>query len=93
MADRVVVHEEPRLAVIAARAGSKRVPRKNVRLLGGQPMLAYTIASALQSRVFDAVIVSTKHKVNEGKTLIPAQQIVAGLDGAELDTPDAEPVR
>ena len=46
MADRVVVHEEPRLAVIPARAGSKRVPRKNVRLLGGQPMLAYTIDAA-----------------------------------------------
>jgi len=59
MADRVVVHGEPRLAVIPARAGSKRVPRKNVRLLGGQPMLAYTIDAARRSELFDRVVVST----------------------------------
>jgi CMP-N-acetylneuraminic acid synthetase len=47
------------VALIPARHGSKRVPGKNVRLLNGHPMLAYTIAPALQSRVFDAVIVST----------------------------------
>jgi N-acylneuraminate cytidylyltransferase len=39
--------------------GSKRVPGKNVRVLGGHPLIAYTIAPALQSGVFDAVIVST----------------------------------
>ena len=39
--------------------GSKRVPGKNVRLLGGHPMLAYTIAPAIESGVFDAVMVST----------------------------------
>lgn len=47
------------VALIPARHGSKRVPGKNVRRLNGHPMLAYTIAPALQSRVFDAVIVST----------------------------------
>jgi len=39
--------------------GSKRVPGKNVRMLAGHPMLAYAIAPALESGVFDAVIVST----------------------------------
>ena len=39
--------------------GSKRVPGKNVRMLGGHPMLAYTIAPALESGVFESVIVST----------------------------------
>lgn len=39
--------------------GSKRVPGKNVRILGGHPMLAYTIAPAIESGVFDAVMVST----------------------------------
>jgi len=47
------------VALIPARQGSKRVPGKNVRFLQGHPMLAYTIAPALASGVFDAVIVST----------------------------------
>jgi len=47
------------VAFIPARVGSKRVPGKNVRALGGHPMIAYTIAPALDSQVFDAVIVST----------------------------------
>ena len=47
------------VAFIPARAGSKRVIGKNVRLLGGHPMIAYTIGPALESQVFDAVIVST----------------------------------
>jgi CMP-N,N'-diacetyllegionaminic acid synthase len=46
-------------ALIPARGGSKRVPGKNIRPLQGHPLLAYTIAPALQSGVFDAVIVST----------------------------------
>jgi CMP-N-acetylneuraminic acid synthetase len=47
------------VALIPARQGSKRVPGKNIRLLNGHPMLAYTIAPAIQSGVFDAVVVST----------------------------------
>lgn len=46
-------------ALIPARMGSKRVPGENVRPLQGHPLLAYTIAPALQSGVFEAVIVST----------------------------------
>jgi CMP-N,N'-diacetyllegionaminic acid synthase len=47
------------VALIPARQGSKRVPGKNVRPLNGHPMLAYTIAAAIESGVFDSVIVST----------------------------------
>jgi CMP-N,N'-diacetyllegionaminic acid synthase len=47
------------VALIPARSGSKRVPGKNVRRLGVHPVLAYTIAAALDSHVFDDVIVST----------------------------------
>src|SRR5262245_9129307 len=47
------------VALIPARQGSKRVPGKNVRELQGHPLLAYTIAPALASGVFGAVIVST----------------------------------
>jgi N-acylneuraminate cytidylyltransferase len=45
--------------LIPARSGSKRVAGKNVRTLGGHPVLAYTIAAARESAIFDAVIVST----------------------------------
>ncbi|ACJ01111.1 acylneuraminate cytidylyltransferase family protein [Rhodospirillum centenum] len=47
------------VALIPARSGSKRVPHKNVRPLGGHPLIAYSIAAARDSGVFDAVIVST----------------------------------
>jgi len=45
--------------LIPARQGSKRVPGKNVRALAGHPTIAYTIAPALESGVFQSVIVST----------------------------------
>jgi CMP-N-acetylneuraminic acid synthetase len=47
------------VALIPARAGSKRVPDKNIRPLAGHPVMAYTIAAALQSEIFSDVIVST----------------------------------
>ncbi len=47
------------IALIPARSGSKRVADKNIRPLAGHPVIAYTIAAALQSGVFSAVVVST----------------------------------
>ncbi len=47
------------VALIPARAGSKRVPDKNIRPLAGHPVIAYTIAAALGSGIFKDVIVST----------------------------------
>jgi N-acylneuraminate cytidylyltransferase len=47
------------VALIPARAGSKRIPDKNIRPLAGHPLIAYTISSALQSKIFSTVIVST----------------------------------
>jgi len=48
-----------KLAVIPARGGSKRIPRKNIKSFHGKPMIAYAIQAALASNVFDKVIVST----------------------------------
>jgi pseudaminic acid cytidylyltransferase len=48
-----------RLAVIPARGGSKRIPRKNIRPFGGRPMIAWSIDAALKSGCFDQVVVST----------------------------------
>jgi CMP-N-acetylneuraminic acid synthetase len=50
---------ERRLAIIPARGGSKRVPRKNIRSLLDKPLIAYTIDAALESDLFERVIVST----------------------------------
>lgn len=47
------------VAFIPARSGSKRVPNKNIRPIGGHPMLAYSIRAAIDSGVFDAVVCAT----------------------------------
>ena len=47
------------IALIGARAGSERVPGKNIRPLAGHPLLAYAIETARQSGVFDRIVVST----------------------------------
>lgn len=49
----------PSLAIIPARGGSKRIPRKNIRSFCGKPIIHYPIAVALQSGLFDEVMVST----------------------------------
>lgn len=48
------------VAVITARGGSKRIPRKNVKEFLGKPILLYSIEAALQSGIFDEVMVSTE---------------------------------
>ena len=48
-----------RLAIIPARGGSKRIPRKNIKNFHGKPIIAYSIEAALKSGLFDEVMVST----------------------------------
>lgn len=47
------------LAIIPARGGSKRIPRKNVKDFFGKPIIVYSIQAALESKLFDEVMVST----------------------------------
>jgi pseudaminic acid cytidylyltransferase len=47
------------LAIIPARGGSKRIPRKNIRDFAGRPMIGYAIAAARDAGVFDRIVVST----------------------------------
>lgn len=49
-----------KIAIIPARGGSKRLPRKNILPLNGKPLITYVIDASLQSRLFDHVIVSTE---------------------------------
>lgn len=48
------------IAIIPARGGSKRIPRKNIKEFCGKPMIAYAITAAKESGLFDHVIVSTE---------------------------------
>jgi N-acylneuraminate cytidylyltransferase len=48
-----------KLAVIPARGGSKRIPRKNIKLFCGKPIIEWSIEAAQQSGCFDQVVVST----------------------------------
>lgn len=51
-----------KIAVIPARGGSKRIPLKNIRVIGGRPLLAWPIEAAIRSGVFERIIVSTDHE-------------------------------
>lgn len=48
-----------RIAIITARGGSKRIPRKNIKEFCEKPILAYSIEAAIESKLFDTVMVST----------------------------------
>lgn len=47
------------IAIIPARGGSKRIPRKNIKNFHGKPLIAYSIQTALESSLFDKVVVTT----------------------------------
>ncbi|WP_323594945.1 pseudaminic acid cytidylyltransferase [Aliarcobacter butzleri] len=47
------------VAIIPARGGSKRIPKKNIKNFHGKPLIAYSIEVALKSKLFDKVVVST----------------------------------
>lgn len=53
------INKEVKIAIIPARGGSKRIPRKNIRKFHDKPIIAYTIEAALESQVFEEVMVST----------------------------------
>ncbi len=52
-------NQSPYIAIIPARGGSKRLPGKNMMLIGGKPLIGWTIEAAIQSGVFSRVVVST----------------------------------
>lgn len=51
--------KDKKIAIITARGGSKRIPHKNIKQFCGKPILAYSIEAALQSELFEEVMVST----------------------------------
>lgn len=51
-----------KIAIITARSGSKRIPKKNIKIFLGKPIIAYSIEKAINSKLFDKVMVSTDDK-------------------------------
>ena len=68
----MVAKESRVLALVPARGGSKTIPRKNLRLLSGHPLLAWSIAAARSARAVDRIIVST-----DDDEIAAAQQLIA----------------
>ena len=77
------------LGFIPARAGSKGVPRKNIRLLAGKPLISYTIQAAEASGIFDFLMVSTDGK-EIADTAVKAGAEVPFIRPPELATDDAK---
>ena len=50
------------IAIIPARAGSKRIKNKNIKIFKGKPMVAWTIIAAKKSKIFNHILVSTDSK-------------------------------
>jgi len=68
------------LAIVPARGGSKGVPGKNVRLLGGRTLLEYTAAAARDAAVIDRIVVSTD-----------SEEVAAAGRAAGLEVPFLRP--
>jgi len=76
------------IAIIPARGGSKGIPRKNIKLLAGKPLVAYSIETALKSKHLDKVIVSTEDdEIAEVSKRYGAKIIERAADLAKDDIP------
>jgi len=71
------------VAIIPARGGSRRIPKKNIRVFAGRPMIEYSIEAALKSDIFDLVIVSTDSE-EIAETALQAGAKVPFMRPAEL---------
>lgn len=80
------------LAVIPARGGSKGVPRKNIRILAGKPLIAWTIEEAKKSRYIDRLIVSTEDPeiIEVARAWGCEEPFVRPVELAQDDTPGYE---
>jgi CMP-N,N'-diacetyllegionaminic acid synthase len=88
------VTDSPIVALIPARGGSQRVKRKNVKLLAGKPLLAYTIVAARASGVFGDIFVSTEDREIEKVALAyGADVVIRPAEYAADSSPDIDWLR
>jgi CMP-N,N'-diacetyllegionaminic acid synthase len=76
------------IGIIPARGGSKGIPQKNIKLMNGKPLIAYTIESALESGVLDRLIVSTDSQ-EIAKISSRYNKVEVKIRPAEISTDDA----
>jgi CMP-N,N'-diacetyllegionaminic acid synthase len=82
------------LAIIPARGGSKGVPRKNIRELGGKPLIAWTIEEAKKSKYIDRLILSSDDEeiINVAKSFGCEVPFVRPTELALDETPGIDPI-
>ena len=80
------------LAIIPARGGSKGIPRKNIRLLAGKPLIAYTIEAGSKSKCIDKTVVSTEDKEIAEKSREYGAEVIERPKELATDTAPTEPV-
>lgn len=82
------------LAIIPARGGSKGIPRKNIRMLAGKPLIAWTIEEAKKSKYIDRLILSSEDEeiIKVAKEWGCEVPFVRPAELAKDDTPGIEPV-
>lgn len=82
------------LAVIPARGGSKGVPRKNIRIVGGKPLIAWTIECAKKSQYIDRIIASSEDRdvCEAAKEYGADVPFIRPAELAQDDTPGVDPI-
>ncbi len=80
------------IAIIPARGGSKRIPRKNLVELAGRPLVAWTIEAALEAALVDMVVVSTEDPTIAEVSRQYGAQVIMRPDALARDTTSTEPV-
>lgn len=89
-----MINNKTLLGIIPARGGSKGVPRKNIKLLAGKPLIAWTIEEAKKSKYLDRLILSSEDPeiIATAKTWGCEAPFVRPARLAQDDTPGMEPV-
>lgn len=80
------------IAIIPARGGSKGIPRKNIRLLRGKPLITYVIEKALSSKYIDTVAVSTENEEIANVSLISGAEVILRPQELAEDNITLDPV-
>lgn len=81
------------IAIIPARGGSKGIPRKNVRLIAGKPLITYSIEAALKSKYIEKVVISTEdNEISEISRKYDAEVIERPKELAKDETPTIDAI-
>lgn len=80
------------VGIIPARGGSKRTPRKNIKLLAGKPLIAYSIEAALKSKYINRVVVSTEDAEIAGVARQYGAEVIERPSELAQDTTKTAPV-